>query len=1272
MVTLQTAPSYTTINTPEGFARTFVRPSGGLEWIAIGSADALTQAGGVWLYRRADDDAVLAFTADGKLQTRTERGGFTYTYAYDGSGRLATVSNPFGRSLVFAYAGNKLATVTTPDGRVIGYTYDASGRLATVLYPDGKSRGFLYENASFPQALTGIIDESGVRWGTFAYDSSGRAISTELAGGVNKYQVSYPSSSSATVIDPLNTSRSYSYATNKGKLAVTGGSLPSGEGESDASSRVQDANGLITSETDFKGVTTTTQWDVARRLPTSVTEASGTPDARTTTTQWHATMALPILVSEPGRSTAYTYDSAGRVLTKSITDTLVTPSTTKTWTWTYTAQGLVATEQAPNGAVTSYTYDTKGNVLTATNALGHVTGYAYDNANRVISQTEPNGLVTTYTWDARDRLLTQTVGGTQTTTLTYNPTGTLATLTLPTGLSLTYTYDNAHRLTGWSNNRGESGTYTLDAMGNRVGQQIKNAGGAVAWSSATTINNLNRVSGQSEGGTQSRSYGYDANGERVRTTNALSQSTQYGLDNLRRTKSITNAANASASLSYNALDGVTGASDFKGVATAYGRDAQGNATVESSADAGSRVAQYDNLGLPQQIVDALGQATDITRDAIGRPTQFSYADGKSATLSWDTAFGGSNNGKGYLRRIQDAASTTTYTRDAFGRVTDKTIALANGLTASIGYSYNAKGQMTALLYPGAYPEHFALEYAYDATGRLTAMNWRGQPLLTNITWNALGQPTGWTLAFNSVFGGSAVNQATTRSYDTAGRLTQVTVAGTPVLAMSYDAAGRIASYSQQVARPVTPSDPNSAVTSELITWNAGYDSVGRLTSLATATGTPSAAAASNSFGYDANGNRTTSSLTQGGTTTSRTYSLVANTNRPSGFSQTNGSTTTSVTYGYNANGDLTGDGLKGYRYDATGRMVSVAQGSTDSSAVTRYAYSALGARVFKTEPLYPVQGTTGSALDAFFAKGWTPSTVSAEQVGWAYGYDEEGTLLGEYGMGGAQSTGTKQYVYLPTPSGPLPVVVMGDTTRWAIAADHLNTPRRLTRIDGALEWQWGLSGFGQEEPTIAGKKFLPNASTTTADFSFNLRYPGQTADRESGLAYNYFRSYNPSTGRYTQSDPIGLAGGWNRLGYAYQNPLKYTDPTGRAVPVAIAACMSNPACVAAAVAAAAATAKACVDTYQAVKNWMASNSNPIQGEPGCEVECQNKKGNKKQTRRYGADGYPETDTDWDHSHDGLGSPHSHDWGRPADGSAPTHGDRGEGRPSVPGDPGILK
>ena len=60
----------------------------------------------------------------------------------------------------------------------------------------------------------------------------------------------------------------------------------------------------------------------------------------------------------------------------------------------------------------------------------------------------------------------------------------------------------------------------------------------------------------------------------------------------------------------------------------------------------------------------------------------------------------------------------------------------------------------------------------------------------------------------------------------------------------------------------------------------------------------------------------------------------------------------------------------------------------------------------------------------------------------------------------------------------------------------------------------------------------------------NLCFPGQYADSETGLFYNYFRTYDPKSGRYTQNDPIGLAGGWNRMGFVEGNPLGFTDPEG--------------------------------------------------------------------------------------------------------------------------------
>ncbi len=112
--------------------------------------------------------------------------------------------------------------------------------------------------------------------------------------------------------------------------------------------------------------------------------------------------------------------------------------------------------------------------------------------------------------------------------------------------------------------------------------------------------------------------------------------------------------------------------------------------------------------------------------------------------------------------------------------------------------------------------------------------------------------------------------------------------------------------------------------------------------------------------------------------------------------------------------------------------------------------------------------------------------------------------------------------------------------------EHLNTPRQVYDENQQLRWKWD-----QQEPF--GNSPPDENPAALGAFEFNLRFPGQYADKETGLHYNYFRDYAPTIGRYVQPDPLGRATTWPdapRTGlndiYAYvsSRPLQISDPLG--------------------------------------------------------------------------------------------------------------------------------
>jgi RHS repeat-associated protein len=215
----------------------------------------------------------------------------------------------------------------------------------------------------------------------------------------------------------------------------------------------------------------------------------------------------------------------------------------------------------------------------------------------------------------------------------------------------------------------------------------------------------------------------------------------------------------------------------------------------------------------------------------------------------------------------------------------------------------------------------------------------------------------------------------------------------------------------------------------------------------------------------------------------------------------------------------------------------------------------LGACVHKKNKHLALTGTQTNATlgeSYLYADGSLPS--------WA--------LLGEYGNGGVSSTGRTEYIWLPTQDGSaIPVGLYRSGKLHAIHTDHLGTPRLIANETNTPQWQWPYSAFGDNAPTgilkpttsaasaftsVPATQGSGTATTATATLLAtsaptqvnNLRFPGQYADSETGLFYNYFRTYQPNQGRYTQNDPIGLAGGLNRFGYVGGNPLFLSDPTG--------------------------------------------------------------------------------------------------------------------------------
>src|SRR5215831_2555514 len=195
---------------------------------------------------------------------------------------LIRVSDTQGNTLSLGYdAGDRIVLMTDPGGGQYHYAYDALSNLTSVTYPDGRTRSYRYDEpanmngASIGYALTSIVDENGDLYASFRYDANGNAVSTEHAGGTQRYSLAF-SAGSTVITDPLATSRTYAFQVVNGVTRMTSNSQAGGSGYGvGTKTQGYDSTGNRVSQTDFNNNQTCYAYDATRNLETARVEGLG-------------------------------------------------------------------------------------------------------------------------------------------------------------------------------------------------------------------------------------------------------------------------------------------------------------------------------------------------------------------------------------------------------------------------------------------------------------------------------------------------------------------------------------------------------------------------------------------------------------------------------------------------------------------------------------------------------------------------------------------------------------------------------------------------------------------------------------------------------------------------------------------------------------------------------------------------------------------------------------------------------------------------------------
>lgn len=838
------------------------RPSSTVEFLPVdgASGEYRTDAPGrgAWLLEADDDgyhlncdnDETMDFDADGRLVGWSLRGGEAVALTYPADGGVRVEDLGTGAVLLLeANAEGLLERVALSFGGassdVVSFAYSDAGLLTSVVDADGNAATYAYDEWG---RMTSGTDADGIVYLANFYNSGGRIGAQRDANGcVTYFSYSEPDSQGNTTVvvtDRLGGEATHIFNERNWLVSRT-------DQDGNSASWTYDADGNVLSETDGNGHATTYAYDAHGRK-TLQRDAAG----NTATCAYDARGNLVRSTDAAGNATATEYDALDRVVRVIEPDGTVTEygyddggarpaSASRPSSRTVLPAGLAE-------RVYSYEYS-NGLKVREVGPLGNATAFSYDAKGRLASKTDPAGNSTSWFYSGAGNVVSETDGLGNTVSRTYDSRGNLVSETDASGGVTRWTYDGNGKCKSKTDAVGNITTYQYDAEG-RLVKTVDAAGN----SDSVVYSPAGRVLSRTDGCGSTTTYAYDAAGNLVRETAPGGGSTSYAYyaNNLVKTK--TDALGNATSYSYTPNGLVAGVTDPSDVTTSYAYDARGNLVREQTEDLPPTLCTYDPFGNLLSETDGNGHATTYVYDAADRLVSKTDPEGGVTRWSYDAA--------GNMVSATDAlGNVTRYDNDALGRP----VAVEDAKHYTFRQDLDARGNAKATWRVGNRDSY--LDGSYDLLGRLTSES------------PAYG--TGGTSSW---------------SYGSDGLVAQAVNGRGQARTFSYDAAGRLAGYS----------DPEGSA-------SFSYDEDGNLVSASDGTGTLLRE-------YDALG-RVVSATDASGNTT--------------GYSYNSRGCLTSITYP---------DGRAvSYTYDYLCRMIAVRDWA---GRTTRYSYDGAGNPVRTSRP----------------------------------------------------------------------------------------------------------------------------------------------------------------------------------------------------------------------------------------------------------------------------------------------------------------------------------